>query len=706
MTALAANFATPPTAEWRRMVPIEVAADKLNLNPDHLARKCRDELQGRGLARFGQHPEGGRAKWWLSPEYDPRLIDGPIGDSWQEPDLTKYTARQREQALQRRACVEAFTSACADGRGSIGSGLSALIESLRAAYPQLHVSRSGLYGWAKLYRRPADLLKLIDFRGGNRIATASAEAWSAFRDLYLHENRPSLRQCHEATARLATENGWRWLGLAACRAQFSQHVTAEEAALHREPALWRQSLSPFIAQDPEAWRAGETSIGDHKQLDIICRFQGTLIRPWLTTWMDWRTRKVTGWALSDCPNSTTILAALRHALKDESNMGGPANIYIDNGKDYDSWNFHGQTKSQRRARIKPAVDEGRARGILNMLQINAHFAIPFNPNGKSRLERFFRTLETFAKTFDTYTGDGPDTKPERLNEILSNEKSIPDFDTVYRRIAEHIAGYNANADHSKDDLSENGRTISPNEAYAAWCDTRRVMADPAALDLLLMFWHRPVSVGRNGVAISIRGQTIHYGQFAPELSRFKGLRRAERELVNVAFDPHDISGVKIYDGQYRYICSAPMNQLGGLHGTDQISLNTVAELNRRKAQYRKALRHTAEHGITSILTTEERLAGLAADKTAARMAAEAIAPPSMRLVATPLDGQAREVQRDELRAAVGAESMSAPRRSIRSPSEIFRNVRPRDRAAEDFNASPLGLRDKLRARYGGTDHGN
>ena len=49
------------------------------------------------------------------------------------------------------------------------------------------------------------------------------------------------------------------------------------------------------------------------------------------------------------PNSTTILAALRHGLKDERNFGGPRAVWIDNGKDYDAWLFHGPWLKFKRA---------------------------------------------------------------------------------------------------------------------------------------------------------------------------------------------------------------------------------------------------------------------------------------------------------------------------------------------------------------------
>ena len=111
-----------------------------------------------------------------------------------------------------------------------------------------------------------------------------------------------------------------------------KRIDPETQVQHRQPAVYRHQMEPTIEQNPEAWKAGECWIGDHKQCDLWCLYGEKLVRPWLTTWMDWRTRRIAGYVLSDNPNSSTILAALRHGLMDERNMGGPGVVWIDNGR--------------------------------------------------------------------------------------------------------------------------------------------------------------------------------------------------------------------------------------------------------------------------------------------------------------------------------------------------------------------------------------
>jgi hypothetical protein len=376
---------------------------------------------------------------------------------------------------------------------------------------------------------------------------------------------------------------------------------------------------------------------------------------------------------------------------DAKNKGGPRGVWIDNGKDYDAWLFHGQTKQQRRETIKPRVEEAGTLGIFAALKIDAHFATPYNPNGKARLERWFRTLETFARTFETYTGDGIDTKPERLSEILEKPRSIPTFADVQKRMADHIAGNNLRTDHDVDDLIDAGERLSPDEAMSRWNDRTRVWADPKALDVLLMHWHQPVTVGRNGIKIGLGGLRMGYGSTSPELARFKAAKRSQRKPVLVAFDPHDLRTIRVFDEQFRYVCTAPMNRLGGMHG-DKIDRELVADLNRDKARYERSQKHVAEYSITSVLTNEENLAHMAAKRGAERdrqrAAATPTAPASMQMVQTPLDGQAVEIEREEMRAAVGAESPASRRRV--NPLDLLNMIRARDEAARNQPAKDRG----------------
>jgi hypothetical protein len=664
-------------------LPLSDAARLMGLHHDHLARQCRTKLAMQGAAMLAVGPGGGAKQWWIYRWYDPRLRQAD--DATQStPDLGDFTERQQRDARSRWECVQRLRTARMDLSRPMVESVRAAIEQARQDFPDLKISRSRLYQWDKACPDVSKIGALVDLRGGARTSTADQPAIDAFKDFYLHQNQPSVRHAWKRTRDLAASRGWRWCSYVQCGRMKDDWIAIEVQISNRQPGKYRKQLSPFIAQGVESWRTGELWIGDHKQLDLVCSWRDTLIRPWLTAWVDWRTRKVVGHVLSDCPNSSTILAAIRSGIKDPSNFGGPAQVRIDNGKDYDAWTFHGRTKKMRRSRIGPRVNESAARGIFPLLQIAAHFATPFNPNSKSRCERLFGDTDSFCKEFATYTGNCIGAKPERLNEVLADLTNVPTFAVVRDRLASFIGEYNRNADHQIDDLVDGAQRLAPADAFARWCDTRRVMADPKVLDLLLMQWSKPVTVGRNGITVALNGKALHYGQFTPELTPFKALRKADRRPLNVSYDPDDLGSIHVYDEKYRHVCIAKMNVTGG-----KLTKEDLATVCRNKANYVRSLRHVATHSLTSVLSTEEQLAAAAVQRRAddrQRQAAEraaASAPPRMKIVSTPLDGQAKRVEREKLRSAMGPQSPTAP---AFDPYELLKNTPARQRPQWEIDA--------------------
>ena len=681
MTALALQTSSClPAVDLSAYVPLADAARRIGVNADHLGRRCKVELEGVRLAKLDTPSGGGRPCWFVRESYIQSRIAGTTPAADKLPGTVGLTLKQRNGMFQRWACVRRLRDEQAKPLSLIQ--IDRLVSQLRAEFPAIRISRSLLYRWNRTAKTAADAIALADTRGGEQVQSSSPDAWAAFADYFLHQNRPTVRHVWKLVKALAAKNDWKWPSYGAVSRQLPKRIPIEVQAANRQPGKYRKQLAPYIAQDAESWRAGELWIGDHKQLDLICSWRDTLIRPWLTAWIDWRTRKVVGHVLSDCPNSSTILAALRSGIKDPSNFGGPAQVKIDNGKDFDSYALHGRTKRMRRSRVAPRIDEARAHGIFPLLKISASFGTRFSPNSKSRIERLFGDTGSFCKEFPTYTGNSVETKPECLNKILANLGDVPTFETVRDRLAAFLCDHNANTDHQIDDLIEAGRRLSPADAFARWCDTRRVLADPEALDLLLMQWSKPVTVGRNGIAVAHSGRALHYGQFAPELSPFKALRKADRPLLNVSYDPDDLRSIHVYDEKYRHVCIARMNVIGG-----KLSKEDLASVCRAKANYARGLRHIAEYSLTSVMSTEEQLADAAAQRRAderQRQAATAAPAPSrMKIVATPLDGQAKRIEREKLRDTFGHGSPDAP---PVDPWELLKNMPPRPRPQWEIDA--------------------
>lgn len=676
MTSSALKLATHPThaaTDWSQWVAIEEAAQVLGVTEGKLRLSCSRKLAARGHAMKASARPGDRQKWYIHRSHDTRLAPGSVGKSYQAADLRCYTRSQVSVAFKRADCVMRYRTARSTWAGKQSVWLPKLIAELREAHPKLKVSRGTLWRWYAAYQVPADLVKLIDERGGDQKSRGEKPVWDYFQSIYLDERQPTARDCWKRADQHAAASGLTWCSYKSLLRQLDQRISPEKQAMHRDPRAWRSRFAPYIEQDTERFDAGQCWVGDHRPLDLMCKIATAdgekIFRPCITAWLDWRTRRVYA-DLFESPNSSTILSVLRKGILDDSAMGGPSKVWVDNGKDYDSYTFHGRTKQQRRSRVTVEMDKETHQGLFALLGIEGHSSLAFNPQGKGRMERWFATVgERFDKTFPTYTGNTVVTKPEQLAEVLERGQ-VPTFQHVRERFLQFVAGYNANADHGVEDLVDSdGTRLSPDEAMARWCPHRRVMADPAALELCLMQFHRPVPVGRNGVSINVAGQTMRYGQYNPQLGKLKGTGRK----VHVAYDPQAMNTVKVYDERWAFITEAEWNQTCGAHA-DPVSHEHVREQARAKNAYKRSLKATREGYQHEYLSDEEMIAD-----RAVQAADRALAEPravGMKVVQTPLDGQSKRLQRGQLRKAAGAESQTP------DDGPVGRSLQPLSRLAE------------------------
>ncbi len=629
-------------------VSVADAAHILGYHRDHLARRCREQLVTAGLARFGKLNNTGQPGWFIDRRFDPRLEFDAESSVVPIEELQRYPQSKVEDAYRRIQCVMQYRVARETWEANQQDWLPILVAQLRKEYPDLQVGESSLRRWHKKYRTPADILKFVHKRGGNTRGRADRNAIDFFRQCYLDERQPTIKSCWERTRDEATKEGWVWTSYSAVRRSLDKWIPPEVAARYRSPKTYRDRFAPYVQMAPDAWPAGAVWIGDHCQLDLWCRYRDQLIRPWLTVWMDWRTRKIVGWMLSTSPNSHTINCALRSAMLDKTNAGGPDAVYIDNGRDYDAWVFHGQTKQQRRQRAldRGYVPEDTFRGIYGWLKIGVHFALPRNAKAKGRLERWFGTLhDQFDKTFASYAGRSPEHRPEQLRRVLKDRRNVPTFDHVRDRLGDFVKGYNADSNHAKQDMAG----LSPNQAFAD--GVKRVRKyDPAALDLLLMHWHQPVSVTRNGVSIAPLGRAIQYGATSSQLSRFKAASKAKRQKVLVSYDPDDLSSVRVYTTEGQFVCEA-MQNTRGLAADTKFGREHLAKAQKQKANLHKAHQTIHRSGIAEILSTAE----LAALKAAEDVSPQPTRDAPLKLVQTPLDGQTKAIRKEEKMRTAGAE---------------------------------------------------
>ncbi len=662
-----------PDAEF---IAIRKAARLLGRNESSLRRQCASKLANTGMARQVRSANGQTA-WHIHRSHDPRLVarEGESVDESTAELLLHATAAQRDRAAARAKVLNAYRELVASG-ATIAKVIDQFIERQLQETSLDRLSYRQLREWAR-HAPPADqpqrlLAYFIDRRGGDQRSSEATgrgchpEAWAEFERVYLHRNRWSIAKAHRHVQSLAKGNGWEWPSLRHVQRRAAQIIDPSRLCMARDGyEIWQARFGYKIQQNPEAWSAGELWVSDHVELDFFVRRheagQWKAVRLWLTSWFDWRTRKILGWWIDWKPNADTIRYALHDAIRNEG--GPPRHIVIDNGKDYDSYANNGLTKKQRRRLIADGKDwakESDGRGLFGMLGMNTHFALPYNHNGKSRIERWHRTLHAeFDAEFDSYCGAKPGDV-ELPRGFFKNAQSLVNIDEVRRRLPRFIDWYNNRDDHFIGDLAdEQGRKLSPAEAMNEWRDTRSIMPRPEALALLMNRWEPPRTVGKLGIGVRIDGRTLYYGQDSAELRPLQGRKKA----VQVTYDPDDMSRVFVYDTQFRFICTAQANSMHGGHSP--VSRAALKAALKRQRDHARAVRDSLRDGHMAIMPAadiaRDEQDRMDADRRAER-AQQGIGIENdnqqLRIVRTPVDEELSAVEREQMRKAAGAESMS------------------------------------------------
>jgi putative transposase len=162
---------------------------------------------------------------------------------------------------------------------------------------------------------------------------------------------------------------------------------------------------------------------DHAQLDIkLLKEDGSTARPWLTIVIDDYSRAIAGYYLGfDAPSSIRTSLALRQGIWRKGHphwqiCGVPDILYTDNGADFTSKHLQ-----------QVAAD----------LKIRLVFSIPGKPQGRGRIERFFRTVnEMFLCDLDGYI----------RHKKRAPSLSLDQFDERFRHFLLEIYHRRSNAD--------------------------------------------------------------------------------------------------------------------------------------------------------------------------------------------------------------------------------------------------------------------
>lgn len=384
---------------------------------------------------------------------------------------------------------------------------------------------------------------LADFRKHGEIALApvrrkpdmSMPSWApAF---LKHYQRPQKPSCEAAYAAFSTENP----GCPSIHAvrRYLAKLSPEAREAGRMSPQELKSLKAFHRLGSDHLWPNDVWVADGHAFDaeVIDPRTGKPFRPEITTCLDWRTRRVVGYAINLAESALATLDMLTSGI---ARCGMFREFYVDNGSGFDN------------AQVREVIDR-LGGGMTN--------ALPYNSQARGVIERSHKTiLVRLAKEFDSYIGADMDkqagTRVHRISrkalKLGEQAKEIPTLFEFWPRLAAALDAYNDRPHRSlpkaRDPQTGRMRHQTPNEAWtAALAEGFEPLT--ASLDLTTSLT-RPQEVRRTH-----RGEVRINGgiYFLRELETMHG------DQVRVAWDYRDAKQVGIFSLDGEHIGEAVLN---------------------------------------------------------------------------------------------------------------------------------------------------
>ena len=345
---------------------------------------------------------------------------------------------------------------------------------------------------------------------------------------------------------------------------------------------------PYMERDIERFHSLDVVVSDHHCLDCVVKYQGKLIRPWITTFQDYRSGKVLGFCPCVTPSSLSIIVAY---YMTSYLYGIPRTVLFDNGKDYRSKILNGKTEKVK-ITIDGLTEEEtlvKFAGIFQMVGSLVQFTRTYNGKSKGRQERYFRILsEYLAKDFGTYVGSDTRMRPEEAQLMyrsingMEKRNDIPEW-------SEFVTACNAMVQYINDKMITSAKgteRMTRSEAFLKFLPTDVRKADKATLQAALCRGEIR-QVKRNGFTIN----KINY--WHPDLIAHYGTKVIVRN--SLVFDNKAL----VYTLSGKYICECEGNYF--MESKDYKKAIEKLEA-ARKLGFKKA----AEIGIAEVNISDEQ----------------------------------------------------------------------------------------------------
>lgn len=517
-------------------------------------------------------------------------------------EFDEFSAVQREEIAEWIRILNAWDEYCATSKLQKVPATEKFVQLQKVANPDLNISKGILYRKKKALKAD-DLAGLLDNRGSWKKGTSSIpeEVWQCFLSFYLDEAQHPIQACYEYTEMWIKREAPQLLPLPAYASFYRKVQTAipkpVEIMGREGMKAFRDRCAPYIRRTYEDMVSNEWWIADNHTFDVQTKGEkGNLHRLYLTAFFDARSGIFTGCYVTDAPSSQATLIALRKGIM---KYGIPQNIYVDNGREFLTFDVGGLGHRQK----KSTKDKFAPPPVFERLGIKMTNAIVRNAKAKIIERRFRDVKDRLSRLFPTYTGGNVVERPERLKKVIKGTDNIP-TDYEFTQAVEDILTYYMNEKpYSGAVSSDSGK--SRMQVYREQLKEKRVAAE-LDLNLMLMRSTRSQKVGRRGVHLTVAGEKIDYYNDDLILNHFG-------ESVYCRYDPEDISEVRIYDLDDNYIMTAPTDNeavlaYGASKDAVAQALRKVKSLEKLTKQELKASQITAfgkETALNLVLTTAE-----------------------------------------------------------------------------------------------------
>lgn len=448
------------------------------------------------------------------------------------------------------------------------------VAQCRLEHPELQISIDILYRRQRALRED-DMDGLLDKRGKARTGECCLpdEITTAFFTAYLTQNKLSIPRCMTLVQQWAQAEIPQALPLPAYSTFYrkAMELPLPVRILCREgDKAYYDKCSPYTVRQYETLGANDWWVGDTYTCDVMVRCpDGTNHRPYLSAWVDARTGIFVGWWIALESNSQNTIYALRRATKQ---YGIPNNnFYIDNGREYLTFDLGGRGHRAKK-RLADGSEAFAPPGIFERMEVGMVNAIVCNARAKL-VERYFREMkEGVMKLFPTYTGGNIKEKPEQLKGILKSGENVPTLAEFIEKVDLLIAGVLNYEKYNGSVLEDKGKRRM-DVYFERRLKTRRPTEE--ALRMMLLRTSQPTTVQRNGIEITMRSgaKVLYYNE---ELCN-----QLLGKKVYARYDPDELSSVRVYDEDDRFLQEVPRSILTMNYGATQEEISSAEKVKRR-----------------------------------------------------------------------------------------------------------------------------